>query len=114
MSSGVPLTDDDRMPWLAKLLEVMVDNPDGTVISCSALKKIYREFLGRQPVQFVFLDVSEELVLERVRLRKHFFPESLVRDQFVNLEVPSETEARRIDGCLSVDAICDEVMETVF
>ena len=114
MSEGIPLTDDDRRPWLAALLQVMQNNPHGTVISCSALKKIYRDFLRRQPVQFVFLDVSEATVLERVRLREHFFPESLVRDQFANLEVPAEVEAQRIDGCLPVDAICEDVMRTVF
>ena len=65
-------------------------------------------------MQFVFLVVSAATVLERVRLREHFFPESLVRDQFANLEVPAEAEAQRIDGCLPVDAICEDVMRTVF
>ena len=93
MSAGIPLIDDDRMPWLVALLEVMQNNPHGTVICCSAVKKIYRDLLGQQLVQFVFLVVSEATVLERVRLRDHFFPESLVRDQFANLEVPAEAEA---------------------
>jgi len=110
MSAGIPLTDDDRMPWLEALLEVMENNQLGTVISCSALKKDYRNFLRQAPVEFIFLDVCEDTVLERVRLREHFFPESLVRDQFAKLEVPGETEAKRIDGSLTVDIICEELV----
>ncbi len=112
MSAGIPLTDDDRGPWLSALCQVMQEHPSGSVISCSALKRSYRDFLRQQPVTFVFLEVPESVILERVQSREHFFPESLVRDQFVSLEIPDETEALCIDGCLGVDQICQKLVET--
>ena len=113
MSAGTPLTDEDRMPWLSALVEVMKANPGGAIVSCSALKKIYRDFLRQQPVHFIFLDIAEESVMDRIRLREHFFPLSLIKDQFLNLEVPDESEATRVDGCLAVDVICDQLAPIV-
>ncbi len=113
MSAGIALTDGDRLPWLLALCQVMKENPQGSVISCSALKRSYRELLSQEPVSFVFLDVPESVILERVRSREHFFPESLVLDQFLNLEAPNETEAILVDGCLEVDLICRQLVEVL-
>ena len=110
MTAGVALTDEDRWPWLQKLLELMNENPSGTVISCSALKQTYRTFLRQQSVCFVFLDVAEDTIVERVRRREHFFPESLIRDQFASLDVPSESEAICLDGTATIEAICAAVI----
>lgn len=109
MSAGIPLNDDDRVPWLLSLVQLMADHPSGTVVSCSALKQAYRGLLREQPVQFVYLEVSIATVLQRVRNRDHFFPESLVRDQFETLEIPSAGEAIHVDGTLTIDAICEAV-----
>lgn len=91
MRAGTPLTDDDRWGWLDRIAAT-ARNSDKLVISCSALKKIYRDHLRRnigRPVQFVFLDISRETSLARLRKRNtHFMPVSLVSSQFDTLERP--------------------------
>lgn len=109
MRAGVPLTDEDRAGWLDTLGDLLAehhgagDERDGVVLTCSALKRRYREQLrGRAPeVRFVWLRISEPAALARVTQRagEHLFPPSLVKSQFAALESP-EGEA----GVLSVDA----------
>ena len=89
MSEGTPLDDDDRWPWLDKLNAVLKGAGTSMVISCSALREVYRQRIGAGlHVTFIYLKISEKTVLERVRSRQHFFPESLVRTQFEVLEEP--------------------------
>ncbi|MBL0372124.1 gluconokinase [Rhizobium sp. KVB221] len=96
MSQGIPLTDDDRFPWLDKIgngLATALAGGNGVVVSCSALRKIYRDrlraFSGERLV-FIFLNGSEELLAGRMAARKgHFMPVSLLRSQFATLEDPS-------------------------
>jgi len=105
MSQGIPLTDDDRFPWLDKIgaeIGAAVIAGQGIVISCSALKKIYRDRLrafaeGR--LTFVFLRGSEALLTSRMAARTgHFMPVSLLKSQLATLEDPSGEE-----GVLTVD-----------
>jgi gluconokinase len=96
MSHGIPLTDEDRMPWLdligAEIAEA-IQGGRGIVVSCSALKKIYRDRLRREaggPLYFVFLEGSKALLLSRLSARKgHFMPPSLLESQLQTLEVPT-------------------------
>lgn len=99
MSSGIPLSDDDRAGWLSALarrIRVANDENTGVVISCSALKRAYRDILraGTENVQFIFLRGSRDLIAKRVahRAELHFMPPSLLESQFAILEEPSQDE----------------------
>jgi gluconokinase len=89
MSSGVPLTDDDRWPWLETLAGWIADhNGTGGVLGCSALKRRYRDVLrGGGEVWFLHLRVDHDELAERMRLRTdHFMPASLLDSQLADLE----------------------------
>jgi gluconokinase len=94
MARGIPLNDEDRFPWLdrigARIAEV---DGHGLVVSCSSLKKTYRDRLrsfANEPLTFIFLKGSEELLTERMARRKgHFMPLSLLKSQLATLEDPS-------------------------
>ncbi len=89
MAAGIALTDVDRMPWLALVGAELAAAPDGLVIACSALKRMYRRaILAAAPaVRFVFLDGSRELLESRVQFRRgHFMPASLLASQLATLE----------------------------
>ena len=101
MVAGESLTDEDREPWLSRLNKALRRAGTKNVLSCSALKRAYREVLSAGvPVKFIYLEVSEATVRKRVMSREHFFPESLVRDQFSTLEPPESGNAIRIDANL--------------
>ncbi len=106
MAQGTPLTDQDRAGWLVTLGEELAGCSDKSIVlSCSALKKNYRETLRsyKPNLHFVYLDISPATALARVSSRAvadgHFFPATLVDNQFATLEVPMG-EA----GVLTVDA----------
>jgi len=107
MSGGVPLEDADREPWLRTLAGKIREwnAAGGAVLACSALKEKYRQLLRQGgAVTFVFLEVSKELLAQRLRQRKgHFMPASLLESQLASLEVP--TDALRVDGSGSVEAV---------
>jgi gluconokinase len=95
MAAGHPLNDEDRWPWLDLVGQELKQGyeADGVVISCSALKKSYRERLRTAcggPLAFVYLEGSEELLTKRMGARKgHFMPLSLLKTQLATLEVPT-------------------------
>ncbi len=96
MSSGTPLTDDDRWPWLDAIAKAIRDAPDGVIVTCSSLRRIYRDRLragtGR-PMIFVFLSGSRETLAARLAARKgHFMPASLLDSQLATLEPPHPDE----------------------
>jgi carbohydrate kinase (thermoresistant glucokinase family) len=91
MASGRPLTDADRWPWLESLRSWMSDQATlgySTIVTCSALKRSYRDVLRRASgnVFFVELDVDEETLTRRMSQREHFMPVSLLRSQESTLE----------------------------
>jgi gluconokinase len=115
MSRGIPLTDDDRFPWLDKIgaeLAARLAAGSGIVASCSALKRIYRERLraaARGRLIFIFLRGSEAVLAPRLEARKgHFMPVSLLKSQLATLEDPSGEP-----GVLTIDisGTADEVTE---
>lgn len=113
MSRGVALTDADRDGWLATLGEQLRTRPDGIVLTCSALKRAYRERLRRASpgLRFVFADIPRELALQRVAARAtHFFSASLVDSQFATLESPvGEPGVLRVDAARPLDELCASV-----
>lgn len=98
MSAGIALTDDDRWPWLERVADVLgtADESGGCIISCSALKYAYRDFLrsrSQQSVLFVFPNLSVETVRARLRHRPdHYMPPSLLDSQVATLELPRPDE----------------------
>jgi gluconokinase len=89
MSAGIPLTDDDRLPWLEALAGWIREHAgSGGVISSSALKRRYRDILrGGGDVWFLHLDGRRDLIAERLAARKgHFMPASLLDSQLADLE----------------------------
>lgn len=95
MSSGIPLTDQDRWPWLAQV-GASLRGTAGHVVSCSALKKTYRKAIAEaahRPVKFVHLHGTREVLWQRISARKgHFMPPSLLDSQLAALETPSPGE----------------------
>jgi carbohydrate kinase (thermoresistant glucokinase family) len=90
MASGIPLTDEDRWPWLATVGRVLADaSANGVVVACSALRRSYREaILAEAPgVVFVHLSGSREVLASRLEGRSgHFMPSGLLDSQFATLE----------------------------
>lgn len=98
MRSGTPLTDDDRAPWLeaiAMWIDTMRSRGKRCVVTCSALKRAYRQRLahGHGDVRFVYLQGTYDLVASRLAARKHeYMPVTLLRSQFDALEEPGAEE----------------------
>jgi gluconokinase len=91
MHAGEALTDADRAPWLDRLGELLAEAPGDVVLSCSALKRRYRDRLRASVpgLRFVFMEIEPALALQRVATRPgHFFPAELVASQFEALESP--------------------------
>ena len=101
MAAGVPLTDDDRQPWLAALGQAM-RSEERVVVACSALKRAYRNALrGVGGVCFVHLVVDRDEILVRVGKRSnHFMGTTMIESQFEALEPPADDET----DVVSVDA----------
>lgn len=100
MAAGTPLTDDDRWPWLDRLVEEMraiAAKGEGAVLACSALREVYRERLARAgDVRFVHLAGDKPTIAARIAARSHqYMPASLLDSQFATLETPA--------GALAVD-----------
>jgi len=111
MRQGIPLTDVDRAEWLQKLADALRAQPGGAVLTCSALKRSYRNALrGAVPhLRFLHLALTEHQALERVASRTdHFYPPSLVASQFEALEDPrSEPGVLVTDATAHIDRIVD-------
>ncbi|MBX4929992.1 gluconokinase [Rhizobium binae] len=96
MSKGIPLTDEDRMPWLDRIgedIKASLEKGEGIIVSCSALKRTYRDRLRAAAggnLFFVYLEGSKALLTKRMGERKgHFMPVSLLESQLATLEVPT-------------------------
>jgi gluconokinase len=104
MRAGTPLTDADRDGWLSTLGELLRTHTGDAILTCSALKRQYRDRLraAAPGLRFVFLEIARDEAKQRVaeREREHLFPASLVDSQFATLESP-----RGEDGVLCVDAL---------
>jgi len=110
MAQGIALTDADRSGWLAALGAEMARHRDGVVVTCSALKRDYRNRLRQSAtgVGFVFLQIAPQEAQRRVLARAdtHFFNASLVDNQFATLEPPTgESGVLTLDATLPLTAL---------
>ncbi|TVY50130.1 putative gluconokinase [Lachnellula occidentalis] len=120
MSKGIPLTDADRWDWLTTLreeaLRQLVDSgSQGVVLTCSALKRKYRDVIRVAPyyshnvrLHFVYLHASEEVLIQRVGARKgHYMGANMVKSQFGILEAPTadETDVISVDVSGTVEEV---------
>ncbi len=94
MTHGIPLTDADRAPWLAAIHARIVESlqrGEPLVVACSALKRQYRDTLGRSvAITWVYLKGSAEVIRERLQHRqRHFMKAKMLASQFADLEEPT-------------------------
>lgn len=112
MHAGIPLTDQDRAPWLQSLREAItawLAAGENVVLACSALKASYRQILQASgEVRFVYLRGSFDLIAKRLASRKgHFINPDLLKSQFDTLEEPKNALA--IDAALPADQAAHEI-----
>jgi gluconokinase len=112
MATGIALTDEDRQGWLRLLSERLAQAQaagEGVVLSCSALKRAYRDVLrrGAPGLRLVHLQGSRELLAARMAVRRgHYMPASLLDSQLATLQSPGDDEAPlTFDVALSPDAM---------
>lgn len=118
MAAGIPLTDVDRAAWLATLREkIAAARTSGAalVLSCSALKRRYRDLLrqGDPSLFFIELDGARELIEQRMRVRLgHFMPTSLLDSQFHDLEpLQPDEQGLRVAIADTPDAVTQTILE---
>ena len=111
MTAGHPLDDDDRRPWLEAIGDWLAEHSGGGVMSCSALKRTYRDQLrGHCPqVEFLHLAGTPDVIGRRQASRPgHFMPASLLQSQFDTLE-PLDADERGV--VVDVDQNIDAIVE---
>jgi gluconokinase len=116
MHSGIPLTDEDRAPWLASLHDVMLQwfrSGESGILTCSALKQAYRDQLVKDlppgTVHFVLPDLPVEVLRERLSSRPgHFMNPGLLDSQLQTLEPPAD--ALRVDATKPASEIAQEIL----
>ena len=120
MRAGHPLTDEDRWPWLEKVaswIDGQLDAGRSGIITCSALKRSYRDILNRRGsgVVFVYLAGDKELIAARLAVRRgHFMPPSLLESQFETLEEPQADEpAVRVDIGPSPQEVVQNIVDVL-
>jgi gluconokinase len=119
MHHGIPLTDEDRWPWLRTIRAAIEEKQkagETAVFTCSSLKRSYRDILraGDKDVCFVYLKGSREVLAERLGHRTgHFFDPSLLESQLETLEEPGDDEAITVGIDLTPERIVDEVLKQV-
>lgn len=112
MTAGQPLNDEDRLPWLESIGEWLAQHHDGGVMSCSALKRKYRDQLRRHcaEIEFLHLEGTLETIGRRQASRPgHFMPAALLASQFETLE-PLEPDERGV--AIDVDQSIDSIIES--
>ncbi|HAC46811.1 MAG TPA: carbohydrate kinase [Chloroflexi bacterium] len=120
MRAGHPLTDDDRSRWLIRVadwVDERLDQGQSGIITCSALKRSYRDLINRPGwgVVFVFLTGANETIRGRMAARRdHFMPASLLDSQFADLEEPAPDEpAIRVDISAAPEVIAEHIMDVL-
>jgi gluconokinase len=114
MSSGQPLHDKDREPWLGALNKLIAENLEqqrSLVLACSALKEKYRQHLAKgheERTKFVYLEGDFETIYTRMQTRKHFMKPAMLQSQFDTLEEPANAVV--VDIRQSQDEIVDDIL----
>ena len=116
MSQGIPLDDDDRLPWL-KAIAARIDAArragQPIIVTCSALKRSYREILtdGHDDIGFVYLQGGRDLIAQRLAARKgHFMPPGLLDSQFAALQEPADDEPSIV---IAIDAAPEDIVASI-
>jgi carbohydrate kinase (thermoresistant glucokinase family) len=121
MRASIPLTDADRWPWLESLSRALKEAADSgglAIGACSALKRAYRDYMTRiagEPILFVYLEGTKEVIAARIAARKHeFMPASLLDSQFATLEEPASDEnAIAVPVTDTVDGIVEKIAQAI-
>lgn len=121
MAKGIPLTDDDRWPWLDLIGSELAEargRGESVVVSCSSLKQTYRDRLRQESggtLYFVFLTGDPKVLEQRMGARTgHFMPTSLLQSQLATLESPeNEAGVVTVDIDASVDTIVDKAFDGI-
>lgn len=117
MRAGIPLIDEDRLPWLAGLREINNQSRKNLVLSCSALRRSYRDILTdhKNRTFFVHLHAPYHVIEERLSLRKdHFFNPQLLKNQFESLELLEKKETGiQINVDRSIDLVVAEISRSL-
>lgn len=117
MSSGIPLTDEDRYPWLQSLSHQLQlhEQSAGAVLACSALKEDYRKILQNglhEKIDWIYLEGKKTTLLERMKQRKdHFMPQELLQSQLATLEKPAYAHTFSIEN--DPETIVKEILTVV-
>ena len=115
MSSGIPLTDEDRTPWLLRLNAIMRETTragENIIVGSSALKQSYRDILGKgvDDLRIVYLKGSFDLLFARMQKRRgHYMKPEMLQSQFDALEEPQD--ALTIDVTAASDAVVSQIMK---
>jgi carbohydrate kinase (thermoresistant glucokinase family) len=118
MHAGHPLTDEDRWPWLKRIaawIDEQLAAGRSAIVTCSALRRSYRDVLRRDGVTFVYLHGEYEQIARRLAARHgHFMPSSLLVSQFADLEEPTgDEQAMRVDIGGSPVELADEIVTSL-
>lgn len=131
MQQGVPLSDEDRIPWLETLRDVLKERilqGEIVVLACSALQNRYREILRSadsnykletyvSKVLFILLDAAPELIASRLEKRaangEHFMPPTLLKSQLELLKIDESEGILRVDATLSPEAIVNIIKSSI-
>lgn len=119
MAAGTPLTDEDRWPWLESIRDWMDAHTDsgGTIVTCSALKRAYRDLLRQSSGRVVFLHVTSDPVVITDRMENrpgHFMPASLVPSQLATLEsLAQDEDGMVLENSGTVDELVERAMEII-
>ncbi len=114
MQAGIPLTDEDRWPWLDSIHDFVMEKikSETLIVVCSALKQVYRERLSKtieKNCRWIFLDGNFNLIRQRLQERKgHYMPPALLQSQFDTLEFPAT--AIQIDITQSPHHIVEQIL----
>jgi gluconokinase len=119
MHAGIPLTDEDRAPWLARLHELLLGwycGGKSGVLACSALKQAYRDILSdgipSSVLRFVLLEVPRDVLEHRLAERtNHYMSPALLDSQIATLEMPRD--AIRVNANLPPDQVVREIMDAI-
>ncbi|MFN7225173.1 MAG: gluconokinase [Paracoccaceae bacterium] len=114
MRTGVPLTDDDRWPWLDRVAQVLREEAP-VIVGCSALRRVYRDRIRQGAggaVRFVHLTGDHALISARMVARSgHYMPPALLDSQFATLEPPGPDEAITVDIAAPLPEIIDTILD---
>ena len=120
MAAGTPLTDDDRWPWLRRIAAWIGEQEAagrGAVVTCSALRRSYRELLrdGHPSVRFVHLVAPDDVLTDRItNRRRHYMPPSLLRSQLDALEpLGADEPGVRVETQGDPDTVADRALEAL-